>query len=161
VTQPQNPVELNNFNPESTEEAMKKYFEYYRINCDLTSASAEQFSDPIFLRIFCETYNPERKADVTVYAGELTLLRIFEEYLERCNKRICSALGHYKGTPIVENALRKIAKELWKKKSRTLPLAEVIGLIDLKKMDDLTFDWFNSLTNSLLANGLLINRRQR
>lgn len=158
VTQPQNPVELANFNPESTEEAMKKYFKYYRIKCDMTSAPVEQFSDPIFLRIFCETYNPERKADVTVYAGELTLLKIFEEYLERCNKRICSALGLYKGAPIVENALKEIAKELWKKKSRTLPLAEVIELIDSKKMDDLTFDWLNSLTNSLLANGLLINR---
>lgn len=158
TTRPQNPVELNNFNPDSTEEAMKKYFTYYRIKCDLTSTPAEQFSDPIFLRIFCETYNPERKVDVAVYAGELTLLKIFEEYLQACNLKICSKLGLYEGTPIVENALRKIAKELWTKKIRALPLAEVVELIDSKKMNDLTFDWINSLTNSLLVNGLLINR---
>jgi hypothetical protein len=49
---------------------MKKYFTYYRIKSDLTSTPTEQFSDPIFLRIFCETYNPERKVDVIVYAGD-------------------------------------------------------------------------------------------
>lgn len=155
-TNPQNAVELYNFDVDSTELAIKKYFEYYRINCDLTSSPNEQFSDPFLLRIFCETYNPERRVEVNLYAGELTLLEVFEKYLLQRNKAICSKLGRYPNHPIVQDALSRIARELWKRKSRTILLSEAVELIDSKKLSEL--DWPHSLTCLLLENGLLINR---
>jgi len=155
-TEPQNVIELYNFDVDSTERAMKKYFDYYRIKCDVTSSSTEQFSDPIFLRIFCETHNPERRVDLNIYAGELTILEVFEAYLRRRNTVICSKLGRYSNTPIVQDALARIARELWKRKSRTLVLSDAVELIDSKKLADL--DWSHSLTCLLLENGLLINR---
>lgn len=155
-TKPKNMIELYNFDFELTDYAIKKYFEYYHIKADLTSTSMEQFSNPIFLRIFCEATNPERKTEITVYVGELTLLQIFEDYLKQCNDIICDKMNRHRSVPIVERALGSVANEVWKRKTRFIPLADVVELIDSKKMEDL--DWPDSLTRTLLDNGLLIHK---
>jgi hypothetical protein len=154
--EPQNAIELHNFDLDSTERALRKYFEYYKIKCDITPVPIEQFSDPIFLRIFCDTFNPERKIEMRLYVGEFSLLQIFDKYIKRCNRAICSKLGRHWNAPIVEDAVAKIARELWKRKSRTLPLSEAVELIESKKLEDLI--WIDSLTSLLVGNGLLINR---
>jgi len=52
------------FNETNLEKAINKYFSYYRLKTDLTLAPLTQFKHPIYLRIFCEVKNPERKERV-------------------------------------------------------------------------------------------------
>ena len=100
---------------EEVEPAVEKYFNAYKIEADLTGAPLAQFAHPIYLKIFCETKNRERKIDVQVYVGEQTLFEVFDEYLEQCNEAVCNRLGlrprnTYSTTYIKQNSGTLVAK---------------------------------------------------
>lgn len=154
--EPPNAVETSGFEPESVEEAIEKYFNHYKIKADITSTPLEQFSNPMFLRIFCETNNHERKAEKQIYLGEQTLFQVFESYLEQCNVTISSKLSKNISAHVVEEALRRLGRELWKRKDRYIRLSEAVEIIDGKNLAEL--DWKQSLTYALLDEGLLIDR---
>ena len=78
---------------EVQQEAIDKYFNAYKIKADLTLAPLRQFEHPLYLKIFCETNNRERKTEVQVYVGEQTLFEVFDEYLSQCNRAVCERLG--------------------------------------------------------------------
>ncbi len=153
---PENSIETYGFGYELVEEAIEKYFDWYKLKGDLTLASLRQFSNPIFLRIFCESQNRERKIEKQIFLGEQTLLQVFEDYLTQCNAEVCLKLSRYSSTKIVHNALNKIGRELWNNNNRYLPLSVVVKLVDSKDIEDL--DWVNSVTYFLLDEGLLINK---
>ena len=145
------------FDPyEELEPAVEKYFNAYKIKADLTAAPLAQFEHPIYLKIFCETKNRERKTEVQVYVGEQTLFEVFDEYLERCNGTVCARLGIRRGTPIVQPILNKIAEHLWKNHSRNIPVEELVKLTDNQLLSDL--NWSRSKAYAIEAEGLLICR---
>lgn len=153
---PRNAIETYGFGPNSLEEAIAKYFDWYKIKCDFTLAPLNQFNHPIFLKIFCESQNRERRIEKQIYLGEQTLLQVFEDYVTQCNKAICSKLSKHPSACVVQNALKNLAKELWERKSRYVSLSDAVKLIDSTDMRNL--DWPNSITYAILDEGLLINR---
>jgi len=155
-SEPKHMIETYGFGRTSLREAIMKYFDWYKIKCDLTLGPLRQFSNPIFLRIFCETQNRERKEEKQIYLGEQTLLQVFENYIIKCNQAVCSKLSRRSSANVVQDALRNFGKELWKQKSRCAPLSEAVKLVDSKDVEHL--DWPKSITNALLDEGLLINR---
>jgi hypothetical protein len=153
---PKNAIETYGFGPDSLEDAIVKYFEWYKIKCDLTLAPLNQFYHPIFLKIFCESQNRERRVEKQIYLGEQTLLQVFEDYIAQCNEAICSKLSKHLSAHVVQNALKNLGKELWERKSRYVSLSDAVKLIDSIDMRNL--DWQNSITYAILDEGLLINR---
>ena len=141
-----------------TEEAIKKYFNAYKIKTDLTLAPLMQFEHPLHLKIFCETKNRERKTEIEVYGGEQTLFEVFEAYLEQCNETVCARLGLRRGTPIVQPILNKIAEHLWQNRSRSIPVEELVKLTDNQFLSDL--NWPLSKARAIEAEGLLVCRDQ-
>jgi len=79
---PKNHIYIHGFNEINLEEAINKYFSYYKIKADLTLVSLNQFKHPFYLKLFCETNNPERKEEKQIYIGEQTLYKVIEEYLK-------------------------------------------------------------------------------
>jgi hypothetical protein len=144
------------FSPDEVEDAIRKYFDFYKIKADLTFIPFGQFSTPIFLKIFCEKSNRERKYIKEVFLGEQTLLEIFESYIQQCNNVISAKLSRHSSAAIVDEALAKIGKEIWTRKARYIPLSNVVELIDNTSISNL--DWPHSLTFALLNEGLLISR---
>jgi len=153
---PKNAIETYGFEADSLEDAISKYFDWYKIKCDVTLAPLNQFYHPIFLKIFCESQNRERRVEKQIYLGEQTLLQVFEDYITQCNEAICSKLSKHPSARIVQNALKNLAKELWERKSRYVSLSNAVKLIDSTDMEAL--DWPNSITYAILDEGLLINR---
>ncbi len=72
---------LSGWDPKNLESAIQKYFAWYKIRGDLTTSSLRQFQNPIYLKIFCETSNPQRQQEKEVYVGEETLFEVFEVWL--------------------------------------------------------------------------------
>ena len=145
------------FDPyEEVEPAVEKYFKAYKITANLTLASLTQFRHPIYLKIFCETKNRERKTEVQVYVGEQTLFEVFDEYLEQCNEAVCTRLGLRPGTPIIQPILNKIAEHLWQNRSRNIPVEELVQLTDNQLLSDL--NWPTSKARAIEAEGLLVCR---
>ena len=150
-----NLVYADGFDPyEEVEPAVEKYFNAYKIKADLTAAPLAQFKHPIYLKIFCETKNRERKTEKEVYVGEQTLFEVFEEYLEQCNEAVCARLGLRRGTLIVQPILSKIAEHLWQNRRRDISLEELVHMIDRQSLAEL--DWLSSKTHVIEDEGMLL-----
>ncbi len=139
---------------EEVEPAVEKYFNAYKIKADLTGAPLAQFEHPIYLKIFCETKNSQRKTEKQVYVGEQTLFEVFDEYLEQCNEAVCARLGIRRGTPIIQPILNKIAEHLWENRRRDIPLEELVPMIDRQSLAEL--DWLSSKTHVIEDEGMLL-----
>ena len=142
------------FEADEVEQAVDKYFNEYKIKADLTAAPLTQFEHPIYLKIFCESKNRDRKVEKQIYVGEQTLFEVFEEYLNQCNRAVCNRLERRPNTSIVQPALNKMAEYLWQNRSRDIPLEELVRIVDGQPLDKL--DWWSSKTCAIVAEGLLV-----
>lgn len=144
------------FGYDNLEKVVKKYFDYYKIKADLTESSLSQFKYPIYLKIFCETKNPERKEEKNIYIGDYTLFEVFDEYLDNINNILCEKLDLYPNVPFLFPKLKKIAEYLWRENRSDIPLTEMVKIVDDKAIDQLDF-WPSSKSKFILDEGLLIN----
>lgn len=151
---PPNMVCAYGFDTYEVEKAVDKYFNEYKIKADLTGAPLTQFEHPIYLKIFCESQNRDRKVEKQIYVGEQTLFEVFEEYLNQCNRAVCDRLGLHPSTPIVQPALNKMAKYLWRNRRRHVLLDELVLIVDGQAREKLS--WQTSKTCAIVAEGLLV-----
>ena len=150
-----NLVYVYGFDPyEEVEPAVEKYFNAYKIKADLTAAPLVQFKHPIYLKIFCETKNRERKTEKEVYVGEQTLFEVFNEYLEQCNEAVCTRLGLRRGTPVVQPTLNKVTEHLWQNRTRHIPVKELVDITDDQPLEKL--NWLSSKAHAVESEGLLL-----
>ena len=141
---------------EELEEAVIKYFNEYKIKADLTAAPLEQFRHPIYLKIFCETQNPNKDTEIDIYVGEQTLFEVFDEYLKHCNRSVCHRLGLHPKATIIQPVLTKIGEYFWEHRSRHIPLEELVLIVDKQSREQL--EWLTSKTHAIEDEGLLIYR---
>lgn len=153
---PDNLEYAQGFDWTNVEEAVQKYFGAYKIAANLTLDVLEQFTHPIYLRIFCETKNPDRNEMRHVHVGQQTLFGVFDEYLERCNRAVCRRLAVHPGSRIVGRSLERAASYMWEKRTRRIPLSAAVELIDGEPLDRL--QWQTSRTRAIESEGLLVNR---
>ena len=132
-----NRVYARSLEADEVEQAVDKYFNEYKIKADLTGAPLTQFEQPIYLKIFCESKNRDRKAEKQIYVGEQTLFKVFEEYLNQCNQTVCDRLELHPHTSIVQTTLNGMAEYLWQNRSRDIPLDELVHIADGQSLGEL------------------------
>lgn len=122
-----NIVFLHGFNS-LTEEAIDAYFDHYRIRLQNPSGQLDVFDHPLYLRIFCETKNPERQKDVTIErVSRDDIFGVFDEYINLANDRITAQLNK-KGRHNRNYSRLKIdylAKKVWQSHSRSVDYSEL------------------------------------
>lgn len=151
-----NTIYASGFDSYEVEDAVHKYFDYYKIEANLTAAPLSQFQHPIYLKIFCETKNSTRQEEKYLYIGEETLFEVFEEYLIQCNEAVCKRLGLKYNAQIVKPTLYKMAEYLWRKNSRNIPQKELVLIADNQPLENLV--WMLSKTQAIESEGLLVCR---
>ncbi|WP_259250787.1 NACHT domain-containing protein [Salinibacter ruber] len=154
--EPESAVKTQGFG-RKTEEAVKRYFDYYEIDANLTGAPLEQFEHPIYLRIFCKATNPNREEVKHVHLGEHKLFEVFEKYVDHCNRRIVDQLGKRPGTDVLRPALNRMAHVLWEEKKRRIPVDRAIKCIDQVPKAEID-EWEQSLSHAIEDEGLLLSR---
>lgn len=138
------------------EDAIEKYFSHFRIHADLTVAPLEQFEHPLYLRIFCEGANPRRDEDIEVFIGERTLFKVFEDYLEKVDRRICERLDKPPSRQLVSTGLGRFASRLWEESDRYLAFNEALDSLDGRTIQQV--EWNTSLTKAMLDENVLLSR---
>lgn len=130
---------------------VSRYFEHYKIDPGASLLPSVLFRSPLFLRIYCETANPERQIVVGVEGLPNSLIGVFELYRQRIAERLSNdpvrpslPPGH------VEQRLALLAQSLWDQGLRRLPYSEVKDLIDDPEMD-----WDVSLYRRLEEEGVV------
>ena len=144
-------VELQGFSS-LTEEAISRYFDYYKINSAGLKLPLERFSDPLFLRIFCEATNPDRSVRVGPERIPTSLVAAFGEFRHVVVNRLAGKPGiSVRRYPTdILRALDKIALVMWDTGRRAMPFNEIRELIG-----DVSADWTESLARALEDEGVL------
>lgn len=127
---------VEGFNRDNIDEAIDKYFEHYKIKIVNSSRAMNHFSEPLYLKIFCEA----KRGQKVSFQNE-DLFDVFDEYLNKSNIRIIETLGlELKYNRVfTENILRNISENLWKSSRRDLSLTDLIpDLVSEKEL--LTFE---------------------
>lgn len=151
-------VHLYGFADSILPEVVAKYFRYFKIKADLTFDSIEQFRNPLYLRIFCEAVNAERRIEKEVFVGRQYGLGMFEAFLEHRNKSFSTRINKPASSKLLQGLLRRFANQLWHRNARHLTFEETVQLLDGKSPEESGFDWQGSFTKALLNEELLINR---
>ncbi|QIN84412.1 hypothetical protein GBA63_18525 [Rubrobacter tropicus] len=153
---PENAIFVDGFGFDGVDEAIDRYFAAYKIRADLTATPLDQFAHPIYLKLFCEAKNPKRREWVDVQVGEETLFEIFDQYLRRCDAEAARRLELRRGTPVVSQALQRLAAHLWLHGGRFVPIREAARLVDGAELEHLV--WDVSRTNAMESEGLVVCR---
>ncbi|GBG38681.1 NACHT domain-containing protein [Mycobacterium montefiorense] len=102
---------------EDLDEAIERYFTYYKIDPADAELPREVLNHPLSLKIYCTVANPERKELVSVERLPATLSAMFEDFLLAIGRRV-----HQLNTAIqpyeVAQALDALGKELWETRAR-------------------------------------------
>lgn len=110
------------------EEAVEIYFRAFQIDAGSMSLPYYLFSDPLFLRFYCEAVNPAKREPVGVEKLPNDLVEVFELYRSQVLSRISDELDLRPGLP--GERLTVIAGQLWERNQRTIPFAEMQEIID-------------------------------
>lgn len=81
-------------------EAMQKYFTFYNIDIVSSSILSNEFSTPLFLRLFCEANRGQR-----VSADDISLPSVYSKYLETIESRIAERCNYNKSYKIVSKVI--------------------------------------------------------
>jgi hypothetical protein len=126
-TEYSNIVFLHGFN-NLTEEAINAYFEHYKIKLQNPSRQLDVFDHPLYLRIFCETKNPERQKEVSIErVSKDDIFGVFDEYINLANNRITAQLnkkGRYNKN-YSRLKINYLAKKIWQTHSRSVDYSEL------------------------------------
>ena len=134
-----------------TLKAIRSYFAFYKIDPGNLRLPLRRFSDPLFLRIFCESTNPDRMVEVNLDEIPASLVGAFIEFRKTVADRIANRPGSVRRyPPDILKALDSIALSLWKTTRRATTFDKVRELIG-----DRSVDWTESLARALADEGIL------
>lgn len=145
-------LKMNGFQ-KGTEEAVRRYFKYYKINPGDARFYFEMLKHPLTLRLYCEVTNPTRAQEVTVEGMPRTLSALFERYLKQVATRISelSPVQHRFHPDDAMNALITVGLKLWNTRDRSLVKAQL-----REELDGVGGLWQTSMVRALESNGVLL-----
>lgn len=132
------------------EEAVRRYFAYYKIDASAQSLEWWRPSDPLLLSIFCRTINPERKAVVGAADLPASLAEVLDNYLQG----VCEQVGRAMEITAeeIEGSLHRLAWCFYQEDARELDREEVSQALG----DRQRAKWKESLRFHLEAEEVLI-----
>lgn len=114
-------IYLHGFNG-LTRKAIELYFEYYKLDVQNFSPVLNEFSHPLYLKLFCEVKNPLRQQTVKITSvSKEDIFDVFDEYIAQCNSRITSnlkGLDKKYSKKYTSNKLYEYASAVWNADSR-------------------------------------------
>ncbi|WP_430411323.1 hypothetical protein [Kordia sp.] len=117
---------VEGFNSQNINEAIDKYFGHYDIEIVNSSSAMNHFSEPLYLKIFCEAKHGQKVS----FQSE-DLFDVFDEYLTKSNNRIVENLGlepRYNKT-FSKEILEKISNYFWVNSRRDIDLKDLMPSI--------------------------------
>lgn len=144
-------VEHNGFQ-EAPQQAIEKYFEYYRIDATDADLPIEFLQHPLTLKIFCEVANPRRQHLVGVEALPSSLTSLFDAHFDKVAARIAelSPAAHRIYQEEVQDVLLTIAGLLWDGNARSVEFQTARAAVgDVGR-------WDVSIIRALESEGVLV-----
>lgn len=132
------------------EEAIRRYFDYYKIDALATSLNWWRPSDPLLLSIFCRTVNPSRETMVGADDLPVSLTKVLDAYLKGVCRQIAGTTEFLEEE--IEAALLRLAWRFYEQGAREMEREEVSEALG----DRSPAKWKESLRFHLEAEEILI-----
>jgi hypothetical protein len=135
-----------------TEEAIEKYFSYFKIDTGDAELPTEFLQHPLTLRFFCQVTNPERSNVVSINYFPAALAPLFKEYIGQSATRIAELenLSHSYSAEEVQVAIYKLGLLLWKQQAR-----EIEERCFQDEVGDAAREWDSSIVNLFAQEGII------
>lgn len=151
-----NPCETINLRgfESNTDEAIQRYFDYYRIGDtvgDLRKRYFAEFSEPLFLTIFCVVAN----YDLSYMMDDFTYSTLFREYIKYRNDIVSKGVDEDSHRNVTEKALMKFANySLYYNSCNDIPRRKARYYADQICRNRM---WSNNLLNWILKENLMLS----
>ncbi|SDP25812.1 hypothetical protein SAMN04487981_14325 [Streptomyces sp. cf386] len=155
---PQATLSLNlEWQSAEVDDIVRVYFDHYLINPGDAWLPLDTFHNPLFVRMYCEAANHERREPVGAEALPQSLIGVFERYREGVTERL--ALDPVR-VPVpadqIERRLATLARHLWTHSVRRLSFDEARGILDAGQPN-----WDESLFRRLVEEGVIFREEIR
>lgn len=130
-------------------DAIKKYFDYYKISYNNIPFINQEFSNPLFLRLVCESFK-----DNVIDFDNIYFTDIYKKYLSEINLKIYNECGYSRHINIVEKVINEFVLYKYQniRGNNFMPLDDVIKIIIKVERD---YNIGKSLLDELLSNGII------
>ncbi|MCG8097106.1 MAG: hypothetical protein JAZ17_26385 [Candidatus Thiodiazotropha endolucinida] len=132
-------------------DAIHKYFEFYKIDCEKGVEVPGGFlNHPLNMRIFCDVTNPKRERTVEINYFPASLTHLFNKYLENACNRISGMKNLSYNSQELKDAIYRLGISLWEAKDR-----EICDQTYRDAIGDSTRDWNESIVNLFAQEGII------
>ena len=140
------------------DDAIDKYFSYFKINPGDAEIPVELLQHPLTLRIFCEVTNPKRESEVIIDFFPASLSPLFEKYILNACERVSKMpnLKYPYNVDDVDLAVYHLGIELWECKQR-----EITEVNFRRIVSDTARPWDSSIVNLLAQEGIIFRNPGR
>lgn len=131
---------------------VRAYFEHYLIDAVGAWLPTQMFHNPLFVRMYCEAANHDRREPVGAEALPTSLIGVFELYRRGVIQRLAQDPAH-KSVPAeqIKRRLGALALEMWTRRVRRLPSDDAKAILDVGEAN-----WDDSLLRRLEEEGVLL-----
>lgn len=133
-------------------EASKKFFQHYKITEPSIPLLNPEFSNPLFLKLFCEAFEQQELDNVKGYRG---ITAIFDHFLRKINRRLShpNFLDFDASEDIVQSAISALVDEMIVQQKTTIPFKDAQSIVS--QVYNISPRHSKSLYRYLLAEGVI------
>lgn len=106
-------------------EAVRSFFEYYQLALPKEPLLTQEFTNPLFLKIYCE-YRKHAQTDDFA----MVLTEIFDNYFSSINAKIADEFGYRPALNYVQKTLNKLAEEIFRNNTQSLIYEDAMQIVD-------------------------------
>lgn len=106
-------------------EAVRSFFEYYQLALPKEPLLTQEFTNPLFLKIYCE-YRKHAKTDDFA----MVLTEVFDNYFSSINAKIADDFGYRPALNYVQKTLNKLAEEIFRNNTQSLTYEDAMQVVD-------------------------------
>ena len=134
-------------------DAIHRYFAHYGITTDAITILNNEFTNPLFLRLFCIAHNGTK-----ISIDDLSLPNVYAKYIEYIEKKISKRCGYNHVIKLVSKIITRLVDERMgqSKNAVRLPLETVVMIVtECCKQWNITQDVYSALlTEGVLTQGI-------
>lgn len=107
-------------------EAVRSFFKHYQLALPKEPLLTQEFTNPLFLKIYCEYRRHTQTNDFA-----MVLTEVFDNYFSSINIKIADELGYRHTLNYVQKTLNKLAEEIFRNNTQSISYEDAIKVVDV------------------------------
>lgn len=106
-------------------EAVRSFFEHYQLALPKEPLLTQEFTNPLFLKIYCEYRKHTQTNDFA-----MVLTEVFDNYFSEINNMVAEVFEYRPSQKYVQNTLNKLAEEVFRNNTQSISYEDAIKVVE-------------------------------